>query len=137
MTHEFTAQRRVEYAHTDMAGIVHFSRFFTYIEEAEHEMWRALGFSVHDTIDGIHYGWPRVSASLDFKAPLKFEDEFNIKIIITHISQRSLSYNVKILKEDVLCAEGAMSIVCCRVMGDGQIQSTDIPESIRQALNQL
>ena len=29
-----------------MAGVVHFSWFFRYMEEAEHALWRAAGLSV-------------------------------------------------------------------------------------------
>ena len=36
MTFEFHTTRRIQFAETDMAGIVHFSNFFRYMEEAEH-----------------------------------------------------------------------------------------------------
>ena len=136
MSLSFTAHRRVEYAHTDMAGIVHFSRFFTYIEEAEHEMWRSIGHPVHDTIDSIHYGWPRVSASIDFKAPLKFEDEFTITLSITNIGTRSLTYTADIERSGTAIASGKMSIVCCRVEDNGKLASADIPDVIRQSLTE-
>ena len=37
---EFRLQRRVQFYETDAAGIVHFSWFFRYLEEAEHALWR-------------------------------------------------------------------------------------------------
>ena len=46
MPYEFKATRRVEFSDTDMAGIVHFSKFFQYMETVEHGFFRALGFSV-------------------------------------------------------------------------------------------
>ena len=36
-------KRRVEFAETDMAGQVHFSNFFRYMEAAEHAFFRSLG----------------------------------------------------------------------------------------------
>ncbi len=36
MAFEFKAVRRVEFSETDMAGIVHYSNFFRYMETAEH-----------------------------------------------------------------------------------------------------
>ena len=33
---------------TDMAGIVHFSNFFRYMERVEHAFFRSLGFSIVD-----------------------------------------------------------------------------------------
>ncbi|MEM9599354.1 MAG: acyl-CoA thioesterase, partial [Acidobacteriota bacterium] len=35
--HELQTRRRIEFADTDMARIVHFSRFFDFMEAAEHE----------------------------------------------------------------------------------------------------
>ena len=43
---EYRLKRRVQFYETDMAGIVHFSWFFRYLEEAEHAMWRAAGLSI-------------------------------------------------------------------------------------------
>ena len=40
--HEIRTRRRVEFADTDMGGSVHFSRFFVFMETAEHEFLRAL-----------------------------------------------------------------------------------------------
>ena len=42
----FRTTRRVEFADTDMAGIVHFANFFRYMEAAEVEFLRARGLSV-------------------------------------------------------------------------------------------
>ena len=36
MTDEFRTTRMVEFFETDMAGIMHFSTFFRYMESAEH-----------------------------------------------------------------------------------------------------
>ena len=37
MAHEYRTSRRIEFADTDMAGIAHFSRFYVFMEQAEHE----------------------------------------------------------------------------------------------------
>jgi|LakMenEpi03Aug12_release.lakeMendotaPanAssembly.Ray.scaffolds.fasta_scaffold160528_2 acyl-CoA thioester hydrolase len=42
----FSWNRRVEFAETDAAGIVHFSSFFLYMEQAEHALFRSLGLSI-------------------------------------------------------------------------------------------
>ena len=40
--------RRVEFADTDAAGIAHFSAFFAWMEETEHEFLRSRGLSVSE-----------------------------------------------------------------------------------------
>ena len=42
MPYEITIRRRVEFSETDMAGIVHYSNFFRYMEAAEHAYEAAL-----------------------------------------------------------------------------------------------
>ena len=65
----FHTSRFVEFADTDMAGIMHFSAFFRYMEAAEHELLRSLGFSVYSEIDGDVVSFPRVAASCEFHSP--------------------------------------------------------------------
>ena len=66
MAYEFRILRRVEFSETDMAGIVHYSNFFRYMESAEHAFFRSLGLSVVDrpehAPEGERVGWPRVSS---------------------------------------------------------------------------
>ena len=53
----FVHRRRVEFADTDVGGIVHFSRFLVFMETAEHEMLRGRGLSVHLEDGGRTIGW--------------------------------------------------------------------------------
>ena len=43
---EFWTSRRIEFSDTDLAGMAHFSRFFVFMETAEHQLLNALGTSV-------------------------------------------------------------------------------------------
>ena len=64
MLAQFISTRRVEFADTDMAGIIHFANYYRYMEEAEHSFFRSLGLSImQPQPDGSVIGWPRVSAS--------------------------------------------------------------------------
>ena len=42
----FRYTRKVFFYETDLAGVVHFSCYFRYMEEAEHALWRAAGLTV-------------------------------------------------------------------------------------------
>src|SRR2546423_13926804 len=68
---ELRLRRRVQFSETDAAGIVHFSCFFRYMEDAEHALWRANDLRIHTAESAI--GWPRVAASCEFHRALKFE----------------------------------------------------------------
>src|SRR3990172_6068366 len=43
---EYRYRRRVQFADTDVAGVVHFSWIARYMEEAEHALWREAGLSI-------------------------------------------------------------------------------------------
>ena len=62
-SYSFEFQRRVEFHETDLAGIVHFSNFFRYMEDCEHAFYRSLGYSVHEMDDGEGGSvlWPAAS----------------------------------------------------------------------------
>ena len=62
MVATYKTTRRVEFRDTDAAGIMHFSAFFTRMEEAEHELIRHIGLSVFDRDEEGTISWPRVSA---------------------------------------------------------------------------
>ncbi len=66
-----------------MAGIVHFANFYRYMEEAEHAFFRSLGRSISEPQpDGSTIGWPRVSATCSFKAPVYYDDEIEIRLLV-------------------------------------------------------
>src|SRR6476646_10210128 len=98
MAHEFCLRRRVEFSETDMAGIVHYSNFFRYMESAEHAFFRSLGFSVVTRDVDSPLGWPRVHASCDYESPLKFEDEVEIHLLVKEKKSKSLSYEFRFRK---------------------------------------
>src|SRR4051795_12288466 len=98
MSYEFKAVRRVEFSETDMAGIVHFSNFFRYMETAEHGFFRSLGFSVVMNQTDPPVGWPRVNAECEYRQPLRFEDEVEIHLLVSEKKSKSLSYLIKFRK---------------------------------------
>ncbi len=128
MPHALVLRRRVQFYETDAAGIVHFSNFFRYMEEAEHALWRENGLSIVPP-DPTH-GWPRVAASFDYKRPLRFEDEFDVRFEVTRISTRSLTYACRIVCRGEVVAEGGMTIVCVQRADDHTMRAAPIPGPI-------
>src|SRR6476620_10845558 len=130
MAYEFRLRRRVEFSETDMAGIVHYSNFFRYMESAEHAFFRSLGFSIVTREVDTPMGWPRVHASCDYKRPIRFEDEVEIHLLVTGKKAKSLSYEFRFRKinttpvEEV--ARGALIVVCVR-HENGNMKSANIP----------
>jgi acyl-CoA thioester hydrolase len=125
---EFVYHRRVQYKETDASGIVHFSSFFVYAEEAEHAMWRAAGLSVEPAHTEI--GWPRVSASFDFFKPLRFEDEIEVRIRMVERSAKTFRYQSAILVRGEIAAIGTSTSICVRKVPGEPLRAADIPGDI-------
>ena len=125
----FVTTRRVEFVDTDMAGIVHFSNFFRYMESAESEFFRSHGHSVagRPNDDGIAYGWPRVSASCSFKSPAYHNDELTIGIGVRRRGFKSLTLQFEFHRGDTLVAVGQIKTAYCRFAPGRPIQSLEIP----------
>ena len=128
MESQFRYARRVQFGETDMAGIVHFSWMFRYMEEAEHAAWRAAGLSIAEK-DG-ELGWPRVAASFEFRSPLRFEDEFEVVVRLVEVGTRSLHYEHTITKGQVLIGTGRIKTVCTRTNADGSMRAAEIPAEV-------
>ncbi len=134
MPYEFKLTRRVEFAETDMAGIVHFSNFFRMMEATEHAFFRSLGFTIHGHENGATTGWPRVSASCDFSRPLKFEDEVEIHLLVAEVRSRSIRYRFifRKLADGSEVARGQLAAVCATVdKTTGKLAPVAIPDPIR------
>lgn len=128
---EFRYRRRVQFADTDLAGVVHFTWIARYMEEAEHAMWREAGLSIAPPDATVRY--PRVALSIEFKAPLRFADEFEDVVRITSMSRRSISYAHELKCGKTLVATGTMTVVSVE-SNSGQLVAVDLPESVRASL---
>ncbi len=127
----FVHQRRVEFAETDAAGIVHFSMYFRYVEEAEHAMWRAAGLSI--AAPDSDYGFPRVSASMEYYAPLRFEDVVEVSIRIVDAGSRTFRYDAELACGSTRIASGGMTMVCVRRETGGPMKAVPFPDHVRRA----
>lgn len=137
MPYEFKLTRRIEFAETDMAGIVHFSNFFKMMEATEHAFFRSLGFTIHGHDPVNTTGWPRVSASCDYRAPLRFEEEVEIHLLVGEMRTRSIQYQFVFRKvsDRTEVARGCITAVCATVdKSTGKLTAIPISESIRAAI---
>lgn len=136
----YTTTRRVEFAESDMAGIMHFSNFYRWMETVEHEFFRSLGLSIHMQVNGQSIGWPRLEASCKFKSPLKFEETATIHLDIEEITDKTVTYRFNIEKDGdegiIRIAKGRMTTVCATLEPEtGKLSAIPIPRAIREKLD--
>jgi YbgC/YbaW family acyl-CoA thioester hydrolase len=118
----------VEFAETDAAGMVHFSVFFRYMEEAEHAVWRRAGLDIFANHE--ERSWPRISAGFDFKAPLRFQDEFEVHTEIGLVSRSTIQWVHVIRRGDAVIGTGTVTAVYVAKNRDGSMKSEQIPADV-------
>ena len=131
----FRTTRRIEFGDTDMAGIVHFANFFRFMESAETEFLRSHGLSVSWREEGLHLGFPRVSASCDFVKPARFEDVLDVEVTLEKIGAKSVTYRFDFSLKSEAIATGRITSVFCRETTNHNFESLAIPESVREKLS--
>lgn len=114
MRQTFQFRKRVEFADTDMAGIVHFSSFFRYMEETEYAFLRSLGLSnvIQDAKGMI--GMPRREAKCSYHRPARFEDLLTIDLEVAHNDGLRMRHEFRVHSDEHLLADGSVQVVCCR-----------------------
>jgi len=128
--------RRVAFAETDMAGVLHFANYLRYMEEIEHAFWRSAGMSVVVRDAERAISWPRVAVHCTYRAPAHFEDELELVLALTKIGRRSLEFEVDFFRGSERLAEGRYTTVCVEMSG-GSFKTTTVPEEIRRVLEPL
>jgi 4-hydroxybenzoyl-CoA thioesterase/acyl-CoA thioester hydrolase len=130
----FSTRRRVEFSDTDMGGVVHFSRFFVFMETAEHQFLGSLGVEVDTVVDGRRVSWPRVAARCEYLRPAHFGDELDIQVRVLKRGEKSMTYAYLFCRGEQEIARGEMTAVCCAVEEGGRLEAIPIPPSMARRL---
>jgi acyl-CoA thioester hydrolase len=139
----YTHNLRVPFADTDMAGIVHFSAFFRYIEQTEHAFFRSKGLSIWEPNNSQippqeQVAWPRVHVSCDYFIPLRFEEEFHSEIAVLEIKSRSVHYGILFFNQALQCvARGKLIAASIQKNSDGQLKAVTLPPHFTKNFNTI
>jgi YbgC/YbaW family acyl-CoA thioester hydrolase len=135
----FRHRRMVEFADTDLAGIMYFANFLRFVESAEHAFFRSLGFHAHIADGSQHEGWPRLEVSCKYLEPARYEQTLEVCLRIEEIRTNSLRYGFWVfVAEDAarpLLAQGAFAII--HVAFDARVREmhkAPIPPALRLKL---
>lgn len=137
---DFQINRRVEFCDTDMAGIMHFSNFFRFMEAAETAFLRSLGLSVLLSRCGLEVCLPRVHAECDYTDPLHFEDEVLVHLLVERKGTCSLTYQFRFYRaqpgERRQLARGRMVLACATRGENGALQAVPLPKALADKIQQ-
>lgn len=135
MPHEFKMDRRVQFAETDMAGILHFANFFRYMEEVEHAFFRSLGLKIHEGGANGVLGWARGEASCRFKKPLTNEDVVELHLLVKEKGRKRITYEIIFRKDGDEVARGNVTAVCvAKTPGGDGMQAVEMPAAVSEQI---
>ena len=109
-----TVDLRVLWSDTDPAGIVWFGVFFRYFEQAEEELFRALGRDRTALLGELKIFMPRTSLQSRFKSPAKLGDEIAVGVGVASITERRIEYAFDIHERgtDRLICDASYRVAC-------------------------
>lgn len=124
-----------------MAGLVHFSNFFKYMETAERDFFEAAGVELINNGSGELVGWPRARAECKFSAPVRFGDTIDIHLAVKAVKDRSIDYQYRIYRRLAdggreQAAKGHMTTVFTRLDDKGELQSSLLTDEIRKKITE-
>ena len=139
MHYEYVSTRKIEFSETDMAGLVHFSNFFKYMETAERDFFESIGLDLISTGPGALTGWPRARAECKFSAPLHFGDTITIHLAVAAVKDRALDYQFRIYRMEAggtrrQAGKGHMTTICAERLSSGQLSSKELPATVREKI---
>jgi YbgC/YbaW family acyl-CoA thioester hydrolase len=139
MHYEQRSRRKIEFSETDMAGLVHFSNYFRYMETAERDFFEAAGLDLIQTGAGPLRGWPRTRAECKFSAPLHFGDTIEIHLAVLAVKDRSLEYRVRIFRLNAdgsrtQAGKGQLTTIHAERLASGELRSIELPEEVRERI---
>ena len=134
MAYEYHYRRKIYWQDTDMAGIIHFTNYFRYMEEVEIEFLSSIGLDPLKIVNTHNVWRPRVSAQCDFKKTVSFGDELDIHIWVVKKGRSSIHYELAFNHDGEEIAHGRLVIACVSKTPDGRMLPTPIPLVMDEAL---
>jgi YbgC/YbaW family acyl-CoA thioester hydrolase len=142
MPYEHTSTRKVEFSETDMAGLVHFSNFFKYMETAERDFFEACrsGPDPHRARRTRRLARGR-GRSANFSAPLRFGDTIDIHLAVKSVKDRAIDYQFRIFRRNedgsrTQAGKGHMTTILAKLNEGGELQSAELSDDLRKRITE-
>jgi len=129
----FRYRQRVRFGETDLQNVVYYANYLVYAEVGRVAYLRELGLPYADIVaNGLDFMIGE--ASVRYRAPLRFDDEFDINVRVGQVRHSSWTFEYAVDRADGLrCAD----MTTVQVMIDrSSFRPTRIPAALRVTLEQ-
>ena len=126
MPPEVSIRRRIQWFDTDASTKYHNTVPLRLMEEAEAALLDRLGI-----VREVYGFMPRVHVSIDYRRPLRFWDDAEVRLRVDSLGRTSITYAFSVLAEDEPVAEGRVVAVYIDDDGNGR----EWPDRLRALLD--
>jgi acyl-CoA thioesterase FadM len=132
----FWIRKKVHWRDADPAGVVWFPRFLGWFEDAEEELYAALGRPRQALLDALHLGMPRVELDTKFVAPARPGELVRIGLASRVENPRRIRHAFEIRHDDTgrLLASGSVRVAC---VDSRSFSPRDFPEDVIRLFDRL
>ena len=123
----FTWPVRVYYEDTDAGGIVFYANYLKFFERARTEWLRAAAINQQELIASDNAGFVVKSATIDYHAPARLDDELRLTLVIEKLGRASVQFAQKAYKGDTLLVEANVKVGCVDL---ANVRPRSLPEHV-------
>lgn len=125
-------RERVRWSDVDVMGIVYYGRYLRFMEAAETEFFRELGFP-YDLLADEHGVWiARIRLECDYRAPAKLDDEVICRAELRRLGGSSMTFAFPIQRIDgTPLVDGTLVLAA---LDRTTLRATRVPQPLRDAL---
>lgn len=134
----YSRELTVAWGESDPFGLVYYPMMFTWFNETEHELLRALGFPTNKLIKDTRTAFVMGDVHFRFIGPAAYGDKVRTTIQLAKMGESTLHWDCKAVQAtsgDVV-TEGRAIRIYAQILDDGNLKAIPIPDYIRDALAQ-
>ena len=123
-------KKRIYYHHTDCGGVVYYSRYLDFLEEARTDFFEQNSLPLTKLYDqGVFFVVAR--QEIDYKSPAKYLDVLDIKTWVEDLSNVRVNFGYEIKnQENTVIAKAKTVLVCVDKNLKPQAFPTDVKNKI-------
>ena len=125
----FTIEIPVRWVDTDALRVVHYSNYFRYVEAAEEDLYRSVGFTFKELNEKYKIAIPGVEVFRRYKAPARYGDIATVMLLLGEKTEKTMEYDFGIQRKsdgELLC-NGYLKIIGLDV---GTWKATALPADL-------
>jgi YbgC/YbaW family acyl-CoA thioester hydrolase len=125
-------RERVRWRDVDVMGVVHYANYLRFMEAAESEFFRALGFPYDRIADELGVWIGRVHLECDYRAPAKLDDEILCRAELRKLGGSSMTFAFPVERADGIRLIDGMLVLAA--LDRTTLRATRIPTPLAKAL---